>query len=143
MDAGSNAKSALSVQKHAIEKITFACAVHASNRYNSNRTFDVAQDLDGLGVYLKHCFKGIHKLETTRRKERHLLLVLGLTVMSGRAFSGNLNFVSYFANFNSADVLCRLAGICSPTIPYKLVVELLNWSTRLMMSISDESSSLG
>ena len=62
--------------------------------------------------------------------------------MRGSAFSGNLNFDSYFAIFNSAD---EIAGLDSaPTIrPYKLVVEDLNWSTLLTMSISEVNSSLG
>ena len=73
----------------------------------------------------------------------YLLFVFGFTVMSGMAFSGNLNFDSYFVNFNSSDDIGTAAGFYSPTTPYKLVDELLNGSTRLTTSISEVKSSLG
>ena len=59
----------------------------------------------------------------------YLQFVLGFTVIRGMAFSGNLNFVSYLANFNSTDGFGVAAGFYSPIIPCRLVVELLNWST--------------
>ena len=58
----------------------------------------------------------------------YLQFVLGFTVISGSDFSGNLNFVSCFANFNSPDVGLIEATKCSAVIisPYKLAVELRN-----------------
>ena len=108
----------------------------------------MAKDLHGFSVNLEHYNKRknddwlvIYVVDG----KVYLQFVLEFTVISGRLFSGNLNFVSYFANFNSTDDGLTEVIKCSAVIisPYKLAVELRNRSTRLTISISDVSNSIG
>ena len=91
----------------------------------------MAEDLHSFRVDFKHYNRtsnGEWLVNKLYDGQVYLQFVLGFTVIKGSDFSGNLNFVSYFANFNSPDVGLIEATNCSEVIisPYKLAVELRN-----------------
>ena len=91
----------------------------------------MAEDLYGIRVDFEHYSRRRNNewlVDFVFDGEDYLQFVVEFTVISGRDFSGNLNFVSCFANFNSPDVGLTEVINCSVVIisPYKLAVELRN-----------------
>ena len=90
VDGGANAKAALAVEKHAVEQVTFASAVHACNRHDTDGALDAAEELLSLCVGHELC----------AGEERSVLFDSGSKITRGIASSGDcillLSFLKIF-----------------------------------------------